>query len=61
MLLTKSPSKWVKVLLPYKVRGRTDCVGEGGGGRLVTHSIDSVITQSVAFKYVMASDPYRDT
>jgi hypothetical protein len=32
----------------------------GGGGSLMTHSADSVSAQSVAFKYVMASNglPY---
>jgi hypothetical protein len=32
-----------------------------GGGSLVTHSANSVTTQSIAFKYVMASEPYRYT
>jgi hypothetical protein len=32
-----------------------------GGGSLMTHSADSVNTQSTAFKYVMASEPYRYT
>jgi hypothetical protein len=33
----------------------------GGGARPRTHSAGSVITQSIAFKYVMASEPYRYT
>jgi hypothetical protein len=32
----------------------------GGGGSLMTHSAGSVTTtQNIAFKYVMASEPYR--
>jgi hypothetical protein len=30
-----------------------------GGVSLMTHS-DSINTQSIAFKYVMASEPYRN-
>ncbi len=33
----------------------------GGGGSLMTHGASSVTTQSIAFKYVMASEPYRYT
>jgi hypothetical protein len=33
----------------------------GGGGRLMTHSAGSVTAQSMAFKYVMASEPYSYT
>jgi hypothetical protein len=33
----------------------------GDGGSLMTHSADSVTTVSIAFKYVMASEPYRYT
>ncbi len=33
----------------------------GGGVSLMTHIAGSVITQSIAFKYVMASEPYRYT
>jgi hypothetical protein len=33
----------------------------GGGGSLMTHSAGSVTTQSIALKYVMASEPYRYT
>ncbi len=33
----------------------------GGGGSLMTHSAGSVTTQSIALKYVMASEPYRHT
>jgi hypothetical protein len=32
-----------------------------GGGSLMTHGAGSVTTQSVAFKYVMAFEPYRYT
>jgi hypothetical protein len=42
----------VKVMLPYKV---------GGGGSVMTHTPGSLATQSIAFKYVMASEPYRNT
>ncbi len=31
----------------------------GDGGSLMTHSAGSVTTQSKAFKYVMAAEPYR--
>ncbi len=31
----------------------------GCGGSLMTHSNGSATTQSIAFKYVMASEPYR--
>jgi hypothetical protein len=34
---------------------------EGDGGSLMTHSAGSVTTQSIALKYVMASEPYRYT
>ncbi len=33
----------------------------GGGCSLMTHSAGSVTTQSIAFKQVMASEPYRYT
>ncbi len=33
----------------------------GGGGSVMTHTAGSVTTQSIAFKYVMASKPYRNT
>ncbi len=33
----------------------------GGGGSLMTHSAGSITTQSIALKYVMASEPYRNT
>ncbi len=33
----------------------------GGGGSPMTHSAGSVTTQSIAFKKVMASEPYRYT
>ncbi len=33
----------------------------GGGGCLMTHSAGSVTTQRKAYKYVMASEPYRYT
>jgi hypothetical protein len=32
-----------------------------GGGNVMTHTAGCVATQSIAFKYVMASKPYRDT
>jgi hypothetical protein len=51
--------KWVKVMLPYKVEGGLPVVG--GGGSVMTHTAGSVTTQSIAFKYVMASEPYRNT
>ncbi len=33
----------------------------GGGGSVMTHTAGSVTTQSIAFEYVMASEPYRNT
>ncbi len=33
----------------------------GGGGSVMTHTASSVTTQSIAFKYVMASEPYKNT
>ncbi len=39
--------------------GRAAC--SGGGGIVMTHTAGCVTTQSVAFKYVMASEPYRNT
>jgi hypothetical protein len=33
----------------------------GGGGSVMTHTAGSVTTQSIAFKYVMAPEPYRNT
>ncbi len=40
--------------------GRAAC-SRGGGGSLMTYSAGSVTTQRKAFKYVMASEPYRYT
>ncbi len=46
------------VMLPYRGGGgRAAC--SGGWGSLMTHSAGFVTTQSIAFKYVMASEPYR--
>ncbi len=39
--------------------GRAAC--SGGRGSVMTHTAGSVTTQSIAFKYVMASEPYRKT
>ena len=44
-------------MLPYKVGGGLPLVG--GGGSVVTHTAGSVTTQSIALKYVMASEPYK--
>ncbi len=33
----------------------------GGGGSVMTHTAGSVTTQNIAFKYVMASEPYGNT
>ncbi len=33
----------------------------GGGGSSMTHWAGSVTSQSIAFKYVMAFEPYRYT
>jgi hypothetical protein len=30
----------------------------GGGGSLMTHSAGSATTQTIAFKYMLASEPY---
>ena len=46
-------------MLPYKVGGVLPVVG--GGGSVMTHATGSVSTQSIAFKYVIASEPYRNT
>ncbi len=51
--------KWMKVMLPYKVGGGLPVVG--GGGSVLTHTAGSVTSHSIAFKYVMASEPYRNT
>ncbi len=32
-----------------------------GGGNVMTHTAGIVTTQSIEFKYVMASEPYRNT
>jgi hypothetical protein len=49
----------MEVMLPYREEGGLPVVG--GGGSLMTHSAGSVTTQRKAFKYVMASEPYRYT
>jgi hypothetical protein len=59
LTLLKFSFKWVKVMLPYTEEGGLPVVG--GGGRLMPHSAGSVTTQSIALKYVMASEPYRYT
>jgi hypothetical protein len=46
-------------MLPYREGGGLPAVG--GGGSLMTHSAGFVTTQRKAFKYVMASEPYRYT
>jgi hypothetical protein len=46
-------------MLIYILRGGLPVVG--GGGSVMTHTAGSVTTQSIAFKYVMASEPYRVT
>jgi hypothetical protein len=46
-------SKCVKVMLLNREGGRD-------GGSLVTNSAGSVTTQSIAFKYTMASEPYMN-
>ncbi len=33
----------------------------GGWSSVMTHTAGFVTTQSIAFKYVMASEPYRNT
>ncbi len=48
-----------KVMLPYKVG--EGCLLWGVGGCFMTHWAGSVTTQSIAFTYVMASEPYRYT
>ncbi len=40
--------------------GRAACI-VGGGGSVMIHTAGSVTTQSISFKYVMASEPYRNT
>ncbi len=52
--------KWVKVMLPYKVaEGCLKGGGGRGGGIVMTHTAGSVTIQSIAFKYVIDSEPYR--
>ncbi len=46
-------------MLPYKVGGGLPI--EGGRGSVMTHTAGSVTTQSIALKYVMAFEPYRNT
>ncbi len=46
-------------MLQYKVGGGLPVVG--GGGSVMTHTAGSVTTQSIAFKYVMAFEPYRNS
>jgi hypothetical protein len=46
-------------MLPYIVGGGLPVVE--GGGSVMTHTAGSVTTQSIAFKYVMAFEPYRNT
>jgi hypothetical protein len=43
-------------MLPYREGGGLPMVG--GWGSLMTHSAGSVTTQRIAFKYVMAFEPY---
>ncbi len=45
-------------MLPYKVEGGLPVMG--GGGSVMTHDAGSVTTESIAFKHVMASEPYRN-
>jgi hypothetical protein len=45
-------------MLPYREGGGLPVVG--GGGSQMTQAV-SVTTQKKAFKYVMASEPYRYT
>ncbi len=46
-------------MLPYREGGGLPVVE--GGGSLLTHNGGSATTQRKAFKYVMASEPYRYT
>ncbi len=46
-------------MLPYKAGEGLPVMG--GGGSVMTHTAGSVTTQSIAFKYVMAFEPYRNT
>jgi hypothetical protein len=45
-------------MLPYKVGGGLPVAGWGS---VMTYTAGSVTTRSIAFKYVMASEPYRNT
>jgi hypothetical protein len=45
--------------MPFKMGGGLLVVGDGGSG--MTHTAGSVTTQSIAFKDVMAFEPYRNT
>jgi hypothetical protein len=46
--------------MPYREGGGLPVVG-AGGGRLMTHSAGSVTVtiQTITFKYVNATEPYR--
>ncbi len=45
----------------YAAHRGVRATSSGGWGSPMTHSAGSVTTQSIAFKYVMASEPYRYT
>jgi hypothetical protein len=49
----------VKVMLPHRGGGGLPVVSSGGS--LMTHGTGSVTTLSIAFKYVMALEPYMYT
>ncbi len=48
-------SKWVTLMLPFKVGG---AAYSGDGGSLMAHSAGSVTTESIAFKHMIASETY---
>jgi hypothetical protein len=50
--------KCVKAMLPYREGGGLPVLG--GGGSVMTYSAGSVTTQSIAFKYVMTSEPIQE-
>jgi hypothetical protein len=47
-------------MLPYR-GGVVLHASSGGEGILMIHSAGSVTTQSMAFRYVMTSEPYKYT
>jgi hypothetical protein len=54
LTILKFSSKWVKVMLPYR-EGKGYLYWKGGGSQMLCN------ISNIAFKYVMASEPYSYT